>query len=174
MDKTYGSGRIARACLALRSGTFVCFAVVATLTAGTAQSQDKAPALRKYVGSPDYTALLKEPTVKANLTAVVGKQLPAVMRNLGVSSDVDRLGGALMVAGNAPHKGGEEEAVICVSEYDGKVEAALFSKSRVTVFAKDKNYEFLMLCVKDWITQVSSGHRDRFKQPGNVQFGNPN
>jgi len=149
------------------------FLVILALVAGTAQSQDKAPALRRYVGSPDYTALLKEPTVKANLTAVAGKQLPALMRNLAVSGDVDRVGGALMVAGIAPHKGGEEEAVICVAEYDGKVEAALFSKSRVTVFAKDKNYEFLMLCVKDWITQVNSGHRDRIKQPGNVQFGNP-
>lgn len=151
----------------------IVVALAAAMWAGTAQSQDKAPALRRYVGSPDYTALLKEPAIKANLTAVAGKQLPALMRNLAVSGDVDRIGGALMVAGNAPHKGGEEEAVICVAEYDGKVEAALYSKSRVTVFAKDKNYEFLMLCIKDWITQVSSGHRDRFKQPGNVQFANP-
>jgi hypothetical protein len=164
--------RIDRIGCASRDKWRVGFALAALLAA-TAQAQDKAPPLRKYVGSPDYTALLKEPNVKANLAAVVGKQLPALMRNLGVSGEVDRLGGALMVAGNAPHKGGEEEAVICVSEYDGKVEAALFSRSRITVFAKDKNYEFLMLCTKDWITQVSSGHRDRFKQPGNVQFGNP-
>ena len=152
------------------SGTIL---VILALVAGTAQSQDKTSALRRYVGSPDYTALLNEPTVKANLAAAAGTQLPALMRNLAVSGDVDRIGGALMVAGNAPHKGGEEEAVICVAEYDGKVEAALFSKSRVTVFAKDKNYEFLMRCVKDWITQVSSGHRDRIKQPANVQFANP-
>ena len=166
MDPTNRGGRASRG---QRIGAFA----LATLLAGVAQAQDNAPPLRKYVGSPDYTALLKEPNVKANLAAVVGKQLPALMRSLGVSGDVDRVGGALMVAGNAPHKGGEEEAVICVAEYDGKVEAALFSKSRITVFAKDKNYEFLMLCTKDWITQVSSGHRDRFKQPGNVQFGNP-
>ena len=166
MDPIDCSGR------ASRQSTLVGFAL-AMLLAPAAQAQDQAPPLRKYVGSPDYTALLKEPNVKANLTAVAGKQLPALLRNLGVSGDVDRIGGALMVAGNAPHKGGEEEAVICVAEYDGKVEAALFSKSRVTVFAKDQNYEFLMLCIKDWITQVSSGHRDRFKQPGNVQFGRP-
>jgi hypothetical protein len=140
--------------------------------AGAAHAQSTPP-LRKYVGSPDYPALLKEPAVKANLQAVVGKQLPTLMRNLNVASDIDRIGGALAVVGNAPHKGGEEEGVICVSEYDGKVEAAILSKSRITVFAKDPNYEYLMLCIKDWITQVNSQHRDRFKQPNNVQFGKP-
>jgi hypothetical protein len=143
------------------------------LTAAAVQAQSPPP-LRKYVGSPDYPALLKEPTVKANLQAVVGKQLPMLMRNINVTGDIDRVGGALAIVGNAPHKGGEEEGVICVSEFDGKVEAAIFSKARITVFANDRNYEYLMLCIEDWITQVNSGHRDRFKQPGNVQFGKPN
>lgn len=147
--------------------------IAALAIVATASSAQGTPALRKYVGSPDYPALLKEPTVKANLQAVVGKQLPALMRNLNVTGDIDRIGGALAIVGNAPHKGGEEEGVICVSEFDGKVEAAIFSKARITVFAKDRNYEFLMLCIKDWITQVNSGHRDRFKQPANVQFGKP-
>lgn len=143
------------------------------LAAMLAQGQSTPP-LRKYVGSVDYPALLKEPVVKANLQAVVGKQLPALMRNINVTSDIDRVGGALAIVGNAPHKGGEEEGVICVAEYDGKVEAAILSQSRITVFAKDRNYDNLMLCIKDWITQANSGHRDRFKQPNNVQFGKLN
>lgn len=50
------------------------------------------------------------------------------------------------------------------------VEAAIFSKGRVTVFAKAEKYEYAMLCIKDWITQVNSMHRDRFDQPKNVQL----
>jgi hypothetical protein len=64
--------------------------------------------------------------------------------------------------------------VICVAEYDGSVQAAILSKGHITVFAKDNAYDNLMLCIKDWITQVNSGHRDRFAQPKNVQFGRPN
>ena len=157
-----------------RHTVLLAIGILALAIATAAVRAQTPPPLRKYVGSPDYPALLKEPAVKANLQAVVGKQLPALLRNISVTGDVDRIGGALAIVGNAPHKGGEEEGVICVSEHDGKVEAAIFSRSRITVFAKDKSYEYLMLCIKDWITQANSGHRDRFKQPGNVQFGKPN
>ena len=74
-----------------------------------------------------------------------------------------------IVSGNAPHKGGEEEGVICVNPYSpGMVEAAIFSRGKITVFATAEKYEYLSLCVKDWITQVNSGHRDRMTQPKNV------
>jgi len=144
-----------------------------TLGATLVQAQST-PALRKYVGSPNYPALLKEPTVQSKLQAAVGKQLPALMRNLNVSGEVEWISGTLSIHGNAPHQGGEEEGVICVSEYDGTTQAAILSKGRITVFAKDNHYDNLMLCIKDWITQANSGHRDRVTQPKNVQFGRPN
>ena len=147
--------------------------VMLTLAAATAQAQNTPP-LRKYVGSPDYPALLKEPAVKAKLQAVVGKQLPALMHSISVTGDMGLVSGAITISGNAPHKGGEEEGVICVAEYDGTVQAALLSNRRITVFANDKGYDNLMICIKDWITQANSGHRDRFAQPKNVQFGKPN
>ena len=53
------------------------------------------------------------------------------------------------------------------------MQAAILSKGRITVFAKDPSYDSLMQCVKDWITQANSGHRDRMTQPRNVQFGRP-
>lgn len=147
-------------------------AAITVLAGATAQAQNPPP-LRKYVGSPDYPALLKEPAVKARLQAVVGKQLPTLMRNLNVAGDMGLVSGAITISGNAPHKGGEEEGVICVAEYDGTPQAAILSKGRITVFAKDNNYDGVMVCIKDWITQVNSGHRDRFTQPKNVQFGKP-
>jgi len=80
-------------------------------------------------------------------------------------------GGSLVVSGNAPHKGGEEEGVICVNPYSPSlVEAAIFSRGRITVFTTAEKYEYLSLCVKDWITQANSGHRDRMTQPKNVSM----
>lgn len=149
-------------------------AATMALAALSAQAQGNMPPLRKYVGSPDYPALLKEPAVKAKLQAVVGKQLPALMHNINVTGDMGLVSGAITISGNAPHKGGEEEGVICVAEYDGTVQAAILSKGRITVFAKDGKYDGLMICIKDWITQANSGHRDRFQQPKNVRFAKPN
>jgi hypothetical protein len=129
------------------------------------------PLLKKYIGNPDTDALLKEPAVRSRLEAMLGTQMPQLMRNLNVRSDVELVGGALALQGNAPHKGGEEEAIVCIADQGPTphVEAAVFSKGRVTVFAKAPQYEYLMICIKDWITQVNSGHRDRMAQPKNVQ-----
>ena len=162
----------ARGIFATWTSTFIA-TVLLGVVASASHGQDKPPPLRRYVGSPDYPALLKDPIVQPKLQAVMGKQLPALMRNISVSGGVDLVAGALSVNGIAPHKGGEEEGVVCVSEYDGTVQAAILSKGRITVFAKEPSYDSLMQCVKDWITQANSGHRDRMTQPKNVQFGKP-
>ncbi|HJW52314.1 MAG TPA: hypothetical protein VJ501_09910 [Burkholderiaceae bacterium] len=128
--------------------------------------------LAKYTAAPgrdDSEGLLKEPAVNAELKRVVGNQLPKLMQNTNVRGAIAYDGGSLVVSGNAPHKGGEEEGVICVNPYSpGLVEAAIFSRGKITVFATAEKYEYLSLCVKDWITQVNSGHRDRTTQPKNV------
>ena len=128
--------------------------------------------LKKYIGNPDTDALLKEPTVRPQLEALLGKQLPKLIANLNVKGDIELVGGALTLNDNAAHKGGEEEAVVSIADQGPVpyVEAAIFSKGKVTVFSKSPQYEGLMICVKDWITQVNSGHRDRFTQPKNVQL----
>ena len=129
------------------------------------------PLLKKYIGNPDTDAMLKEPAVRSQLEAMLGKQLPTLIRNLNVKGEVELIGGALALQGNAPHKGGEEEAIVCIADQGPTphIEAAIFSKGKVTVFAKAPQYDYLMICIKDWITQVNSGHRDRMAQPKNVQ-----
>ena len=130
------------------------------------------PLTKKYAGSHDTDALLKEPAVRARLEAMVGTQLPKLKQNLNVIGAVELVGGALVLSGNAAHKGGEEEGIVCVA--DGApaphVEAAIFSKGKITIFTPGPQYDHVMRCVKDWITQVNSGHRDRFTQPKNVQL----
>ena len=132
----------------------------------------KRPLLKKYIGNPDTDALLKEPSVRPQLEAMLGKQLPKLIQNLNVKGDVELINGALALSGNAAHKGGEEEAIVCIADAGPVpyVEAAIYSRGKVTVFTKGAQYDGVMLCVKDWITQVNSGHRDRFTQPKNVQL----
>ena len=156
---------------------FVPLAVAAALsTAAGALAQGSTaptrPLMKKYIGNPDTDALLKEPAVRAQLEAMLGKQLPVLVRNLNVKGEVELIGGALALSGNAPHKGGEEEAIVCIADAGPVpyVEAAIFSKGKVTIFTKSPQYEGLSICVKDWVTQVNSGHRDRFTQPRNVQL----
>lgn len=130
--------------------------------------------LAKYTATPgrdDSDALLKEPAVQAELKRLLGSQLPKLLQNINVRGAIAYDGGSLVIAGNAPHKGGEEEGVVCVNPYSpGLVEAGLFSRGKITVFGSAQKYEYLTLCVKDWITQVNSGHRDRMTQPKNVAF----
>lgn len=154
-----------------RLATCALAALLLVPIAASAQAPTR-PLLKKYIGNPDTDALLKEPAVRAQLEAMLGKQLPTLIRNLNVKGDVELVGGALTLNGNAPHKGGEEEAVVCIADAGPVpyVEAAIYSKGKVTVFSKSPQYDGLMICVKDWITQVNSGHRDRFTQPKNVQL----
>lgn len=129
--------------------------------------------LAKYTAAPgrdDSDGLLKEPAVRAELQRLVGNQVPTLMQNINVRGSIAFDGGSLGIRGNAPHKGTEEEGVVCVNPFGpALVEAAIFSRGKVTVFTAAEKYEYLTLCVKDWITLVNSGYRDRFKQPKNVQ-----
>lgn len=164
-----------------RPRRLLALAAIAAGAAGAALTQSGAlaqgsaaptrPLLKKYIGNPDTDALLKEPAVRAQLEAMLGKQLPKLIQNLNVKGEVELINGALALSGNAAHKGGEEEAIVCIADAGPVpyVEAAIYSKGKVTVFTKSPQYDGVTLCVKDWITQVNSVHRDRFTQPKNVQ-----
>lgn len=149
------------------------FALVALTHAASPPAQPAEAAAKalmaKYAGSPDSGALLKEPAVRAQLQKLVGAQLPHLEQNLDVAGDIEVIGGTLSISGNAPHGGTEEEGVVCVAPMGPVVQAAIFSKGQVTVFAGEATYEYLLRCVKDWITLVNSGHKDRFEQPQNVR-----
>jgi hypothetical protein len=139
--------------------------------AASAQASGR-PLLKKYIGNPDTDALLREPAVQSQLQALVGKQLPHLLRNLNVRSDVELIGGALALVGNAARGGGVEEGIVCIADHGPTplIEAAIFSKGKIAVYAKAAQYDYLMICIKDWITQVNSGYRDRMTQPKNVQL----
>ena len=149
--------------------------LVSVLVAGSNAAQNSAPTpgqelLREFAGSYDTDAFLRHPSFRPQLERLLGEELEHLEWNLNVKGSVDVIGGWLAVSGNAPHQGTEEEAIVCVSTYNLEVGAAILSKGTVTAYARDGTYDSLPLCVKDWITQVNSQHKDRFDQPQNVRM----
>lgn len=126
--------------------------------------------LQKYAGSYDTDALLSEPVVRNSLERLLGSEMKHLTRNLNVHGPVDLVSGSLSLSGNAAHGGGSEEAVLCVSTYNSTVSAAIFSRSTIAVFSEHPDYNSQDLCIKDWITLVNSGHRDRLEAPANVRI----
>ena len=118
-------------------------------------------------------ARLDEPAVRERLTALVGDALPRLRRNLNVTAAIAVVGGALSVSGNAPHRGGEEEAVVCVAPSTPAVQGAVLSGGPITVRAAVPGSDGAPRCIKDWITQVNSGHLDRLRAPANVRVVGP-
>jgi len=160
-----------------RVAPWVAALLAATLHVNTVATQDRDATARalvaKYAGSYDTDTFLREPAVRAELETLVGNELPHLERNLSVRGSVDLSGSALSVSGNAPHQGAEEEAIACFMPIDSRVESAIYSKGAVTVYARTSVYEYLTICIKDWITLVNSKHVDRIKQPQNVRLAKP-
>lgn len=147
---------------------------LATLMALPATAE--APAddlLPRYANSYDTDPLLAEPFVAAELQALLGDRLPDLLRNLDVRGPADVINGYLVLSGLRPHHGGEEEAIVCVAADGRDVHAGIFSRGRIALFSRSTSYMNLPLCLKDWSTQVNSGHRDRLRQPANVQVVSP-
>lgn len=138
----------------------------ADITAGTRHAR-----LLDYVGSYESNQLLADPRVAPLLQRVAGDQLEHLRENINVLGPVDLVSGWLKLAGNAPHAGTEEEAVICINPDRVEVQAAIFSKGKIMVLSEQTDYMNLPLCIKDWITQVNSLHHDRMVRPSNVSLG---
>ncbi len=123
----------------------------------------------QWAGSYDIDAFFAVPRIRSELEALLGDELGPLFHNLDVKGDIDMVRGALSVAGNAPHGGTEEEAVVCVLPGTQEVHAAMLSAGQITIYTRAAGYDALPLCIKDWITLVSAGYVDRFEQPDNVK-----
>jgi len=149
---------------------------VCSLLAGVSVQAAEDPGMamvRKYVGSWEIESLLKEPGVQAAL-----KKLPAAARtrlinNLSTNGGVEYVGGALMVSGNAPHAGGEEMAVLCVSPFGAplRVHAAIYSRGAISIYSPETRYDYTTTCIRDWVAVVSAPNLSyRMNKPANVSF----
>jgi hypothetical protein len=77
---------------------------------------------------------------------------PSALRNgSNVASPSAFVGGHLLLRGNAPHRGGLEEAIVLVMIYDGTVRAALLHDGRMKLFARDAEYAYVPREIKDFL-----------------------
>jgi hypothetical protein len=149
--------------------------VLVTAEGAQADEATQRAMIAKWAGSYDTEGFLKEPAVRPELQTLLGAEMDHLLQNLIVKGGVDLSSETLSVIGNAPHRGTEEEAIVCVTVLPQHtiVEAAILSKGTVTVFTRAEKYEYSSICIKDWITLVNSGHADRFQQPSNVRVVSP-
>lgn len=138
--------------------------------AGTGHGELPCPGegLEVYIGSYQSVQLLNDPRVAIPLRRLLGTHLPHFKRNLEVAGPVDLISGHLAVSGNAPHQGGLEEAVLCVSLRDASVSAALLSSNRIRIYTPHERYDQISRCIKDWISSANVGHNARLVMPDNV------
>jgi hypothetical protein len=123
--------------------------------------------LAPHIGTYRYDAVLGDPRVKAALETLVGADLaPTFTANLAVAGPIDFVGGHLVLRGNAPHRGGEEEALVLVKLYDGSVRAALLHAGRLTLFAPETRYSYLPAPLRDFARPRDGGASLRTAPPG--------
>jgi hypothetical protein len=156
-----------------RGGVFLLALAAWALPAAAPADDETARAqIARYVGTWQVEAFLAKPGVRDELHALLGPRLGALERNLSVNGGVEFIGGLLAVRGNAPRRGTEEEAVVCVqpSGATPAVHAAIYSERAVSVFSRQVRFTWLPVCIRDWVTLVNTEHAGRFAQPANVRM----
>ncbi|MBX7169324.1 MAG: hypothetical protein K1X74_23530 [Pirellulales bacterium] len=165
------------AALAARVGAAIAFATAALLACGAVLAQDPDAAAKaliaRYVATWDVDALLAEPAISGELDALLGRARPQLDRALAVTAGVEYRAGALAVAGNGRHQGGELEAIVCIQPF-GKapqVHVAVLDRGKVVVYTRQKRWDFLPTCIRDWATLALVGTEARMRLPAGVQLG---
>ena len=83
--------------------------------------------LNRFAGVyPHSVALWKDPTVEKRLEALLGTVLPTFLENMKVQAPVMKDGGVFYVTGNAPHRGGLDNAVFLADPATDTINAIVF------------------------------------------------
>lgn len=89
--------------------------------------------LRKSIGQEPYD-LLKSQPLQRRLVALLGPEYKSLVANLDPATELEEDNGVLHTEGNAPHRGGEEEAILLIHVESDTVEVFLRHKE-TTVLA---------------------------------------
>ncbi|MGH8127148.1 MAG: hypothetical protein ACRETC_02120 [Gammaproteobacteria bacterium] len=133
--------------------------------------------LLTYAGEYKTTQLLNAAVVGDALKRLLGSEFAHLKRNLDVSGPVDLVSCDLIIAGNAPHQGGEENAIIVINVYSGAVAAAILSQSKIAIYADSAKTmagmtyeEAVPLAIKDWLAVIYTKDYFRFHPPANARL----
>jgi hypothetical protein len=92
------------------------------------------------------------------MTQVVGKDVSLLKQNLATRGPIDFIDGNLVLAGQAPHMGGDEEAAIWVKVNDGSVRAVIMHQGKVTIYAKETQYDRLPAQFRGYVRNLVPLH----------------
>lgn len=107
----------------------------------------------------------------------MAREYEHLITNLMVTGPVDLISGSIVIEGNAPHKGGEEMAVLDLNLATGIIRAAIYSNTKIIIYSdKDKydgildknNYEQLPTSILNWIVVVNNRNSYQTNRPKNV------
>lgn len=124
--------------------------------------------LMSYVNSGDSQKLFADPIVKAQLVHLMGPQLRHLHTNLDVHGPIGVQDGMLILTGNAPHMGMEENGFLGVKLYNGEVVACIYTHDRVEVFTKQPKFDYLSQAVHQWAVWILASARLQGRQPANI------
>ena len=93
--------------------------------------------LGRYLGPTGASSvdLLVNGSIAATIKAQVNGRFDALVNNLTVSSPLQRQGSIYYLSGNAPHRGGEEQAYILIDAARRAVQIGLWEKGKLMVYA---------------------------------------
>jgi len=142
----------------------------------SAQTNNDFTHLKQYGGDYYSDQVLNDSKVNPILKKMMGKEYQHLRDNLSVTGAVDVISGAIVIQGNADHKGGEEMAIIDINPFTTVIRTAIFSKGKITVYCskesdeyfKSTDYFSLPVSIKDWIAVVITNLEYRMNKPSNV------
>ena len=104
--------------------------VSVTPAPATPESAQSLAYLSKRVGENPYS-LLKTQPLRRRLMALLGPEFPTFLGNLDPATDLAEQNGILHIEGNAPHHGGEEEAVLLIDVPNDTLEVFIRHKTTI-------------------------------------------
>ena len=125
----------------------------------------------RYAGTRDQHELLYEPVIAAQLRRLPSPARRHLLRNLAVTGSIDLVSCDLVIAGNAEHMGGAENAIVDINLYSGTLSAAILSRGRIDIYVDlagmpaRRGYDMVPLSIKDWSGLAAEAFRVRMR-PG--------
>ncbi|MBA3769512.1 MAG: hypothetical protein H0X08_03270 [Blastocatellia bacterium] len=156
---------------------FLIFLGCVSLLSFSSFGQRKSPAagsglagVKRYVGKVANDKVIANPAVRKELIAVMGARRYRLLDHYTlVQSEVDMISGDVVASGCAPHECMEKSALVIVDIDGRKVHAAIFENPRLTIYSREKTFDFLPNGLTDWVrllvqAQAEDGVRIRIVQ----------
>jgi hypothetical protein len=139
----------------LTGAAILSFLSISTSAQDVDWKKGKLGRLAGLIGTYNNDALLDDPQVKQAMTLAVGKDVGLLRQNLATRGAIDFIDRNLVLAGQAPHlMGGAEEAAIWVKMYDGSVRAVIMHQGKVTIYAKEAQYDHLPAQFRSYVRSL--------------------